>query len=395
MRNSAVLLLAAALGMPAACTDPDEPSTDGMLVVSTYTGGDDPDQDGYLLPVDGIQSLPLNPTGTAELGLPSGRHSLRLDGVAQHCSVVQGFSREVDVPSRGTTSVAFEVSCQASSLRVTTTTTGLDVDPDGYHVVVDGMDRGSIAPNGALEIPVDHGSRVIALTGLAPLCATYGPSSRAVSVTGPDVVPIDFAIACTAASGVIGIVVEASGSFSSGSFGVMIDEAESSRVGWGGPHYVNGVSGGDHVVSLRGPHGCSVEADPRSVSITIGQLIRDTVEVNFSVICAQEPSGSVRITAPTTGTTPSLTRYRVWYEHFDYWGYGGYVNYLGSLEPNGTLIVDLPVSSETGADPHWYHFHLEDVPSTCRADDPNPSQGGFTITPGDALEVEFVVACAR
>ena len=141
MRNSAVLLLAAALGMPAACTDPDEPSTDGTLVVSTHTGGDDPDQDGYLLTVDGTQSVPLDPTGITELGLPSGRHSLRLDGVAQHCSVDRETPIEVDVPARSTLSVAFEVTCPASTVQVTTTTTGLDIDPDGYQVAIDGRNR--------------------------------------------------------------------------------------------------------------------------------------------------------------------------------------------------------------------------------------------------------------
>ena len=396
MRNSAVLLLAAALGMPAACTDPDEPSTDGTLVVSTHTGGDGPDQDGYLLTVDGIQSLPLNPTGTLELGLPSGRHSLRLDGVAQHCSVVQGPSREVDVPSRGTASVAFEVSCEASSLRITTTTTGLDVDPDGYHVVVDGMDRGSIAPNGALLIPVDHGSRAIALTGLAPLCATDGPSSRAVSVTGPDVVSIDFTIVCTAASGVIGVLVEASGAHPSGSFEMTIDGAGGHHVGLGVPYFVDGVPGGSHIVSLRGSHQCSVDTESQPVTIAIGELVRDTVQVNFSVTCAREVTGSVRITAPTRGTLPSSHTYRVWYEHFDYWGYlGGVMSYLGDLEPNGTLVADLPVSTESGADPSWYRFYLVDIPETCRADDPHPnSYSGFEITFGDTLEVEFEVVCS-
>jgi hypothetical protein len=64
------------------------------------------------------------------------------------------------------------------------------------------------------------------------------------------------------------------------------------------------------------------------------------------------------------------------------------------LEPNGTLLVDLPVSNSFGGDPYWYRFYLADVPGTCRADDPNPSQGGFTIAHGDTLEVEFAVRCS-
>jgi hypothetical protein len=394
--RSRILLGAVAVGlMLAACADGEEPSTDGTLVVSTSTGGGAPDPDGYWLTVDALDSLPLDPTGIAELALPSGRHSLRLHGVAQHCSVNQETSLEVNVPSRGTVAVAFEVSCPAGAIRVTTTTTGLDPDPDGYRVVIDGADHGSIPANGTRLTGVEPGTRTITLTGLAPLCASEGPDSRAVTVTGPEPVSIEFAIVCTAASGVIGVVVETSGPHTSAFFEVMIDARGAHYVGWGGPHYVADVSGGQHVVSLRPASSCAMENDQREVTIAVGELIRDTVEVSFSVTCAQEPepSGTVRITAPTTGTT--ATPYRVWYEHFDAWGYGGVVNHLGELEPNGTLLVDLPVSNTwSGGDPYWYRFYLEDAPSTCRADDPNPSQGGFTIEDGDTLEVEFTVRCS-
>ena len=102
----------------------------------------------------------------------------------------------------------------------------------------------------------------------------------------------------------------------------------------------------------------------------------------------------VRITAPATRPLPSATPYRVWYEHYEYWGYGGESLYLGDLEPNGTLVVDLPASNLWGGDPYWYRFYLADLARTCRADDPNPSQGGFTIAQGDTLEVAFAVACS-
>ena len=121
MRTHPILLLAVGLTL-AACDDSAGPSTggpstggpstrDGTLVVSTSTGGGDPDQDGYLLTVDGVDSLALDPTGTVEIDLVDGQHTLRLLGVAEHCSVAPGTPLEVDVPSQGTTPVAFEVSC--------------------------------------------------------------------------------------------------------------------------------------------------------------------------------------------------------------------------------------------------------------------------------------------
>lgn len=63
MRTHPILLLAVGLTL-AACdgtgSPPDGgvgPSTDGTLVVSTSTGGNEPDQDGYLLTVDGLDSV--------------------------------------------------------------------------------------------------------------------------------------------------------------------------------------------------------------------------------------------------------------------------------------------------------------------------------------------------
>ena len=202
-------------------------------------------------------------------------------------------------------------------------------------------------------------------------------------------------IVCTAASGVIGVLVEASGAHPSGSFEMTIDGAGGHHVGLGVPYFVDGVPGGSHIVSLRGSHQCSVDTESQPVTIAIGELVRDTVQVNFSVTCAREVTGSVRITAPTRGTLPSSHTYRVWYEHFDYWGYGGVVNHVGDLEPNGTLLADLPLSNTlSGGDPYWYRFYLEEVPSTCRVADPHPSQGGFRIAYGDTLEVEFAVRCS-
>ena len=197
----------------------------------------------------------------------------------------------------------------------------------------------------------------------------------------------------SATSGVIGISVDASGPNVNGVFGAMLDGEGPFFVGPGGPHYMTGVSPGDHVVSLVGPAHCSIETSPQSVTVTVGGPARDTVAVAFSVTCG--PSvGAVRITAPTTGLAPASIRYRVIYQHYGYWDYGGTLTELGTLEPNGTLIAEVPASRESGADPYWYLFHLTGVPANCVAHDPNPVlEGGLTITFGDTLDIEYPVVC--
>jgi hypothetical protein len=173
MRTHPILLLAPGLTV-AACQDSAGPSTSpstvGTLFVSPASEGNDPDQDGYLLTVDGVDSLPLDPTGTSQIDLPAGQHTLRLLGMAEHCSVSPGIPLDVAVPSKDTTSVAFEVTCSVTGVRITTTTTGLDLDTDGYRVEVDGIDQG-VLPRGVLSSIVtvltrlDPGSHTIALRG--------------------------------------------------------------------------------------------------------------------------------------------------------------------------------------------------------------------------------------
>jgi hypothetical protein len=93
---------------------------------------------------------------------------------------------------------------------------------------------------------------------------------------------------------------------------------------------------------------------------------------------------------------PSSTRYHVYYAHDGYWDYaGGFWIRLGDLNPNGTLVAELPASDPGGADPYWYLFELTGIPGNCSVSDPNPSTPLFeyTIRPGDTLEVEFTVAC--
>jgi TolB protein len=286
------LLLVVGLSL-SACDDPGGADlggpSPGTLVVSTSTEGDDPDQDGYLLTVDDVDSLDLDPTGTAQVDLAPGRHTLRLLGVAGHCSVAPAPSLEVDVPPQGTTPVAFEIICRLmTTARITTTTTGLDIDPDGYSIAADGTDRGAIPANDTVLIRLDPGSRMIALKGLSPNCTIEGPGSQMVTIVADQVASIEFAVVCTATSGVIEIVISGNG------VGVVhqaaVDGGTPFPVGPGDRSYVGGVPAGDHVVSLAPTATCSVNTDQQSVTVTAGSLIRDTVEVTFPVTCAAPPA---------------------------------------------------------------------------------------------------------
>lgn len=147
---------------------------------------------------------------------------------------------------------------------------------------------------------------------------------------------------------------------------------------------------GHHTLRLLGvPTRCSVVPDTLLEAVI---SLHDTTKVQFSVTCEAPPHGTlgtVRIFAYTTSAIPGSVRYQVWYEHYGYWDYGGGpLTELGEVAPNDTLVVELPASSESGADPYWYAFSLRGIPSNCSAPD-----AGSTVTAGVSLDVKFTVVC--
>jgi hypothetical protein len=124
MRTSVVLLLACWVILEAcnsATENLGEPPTDGMLVVSILTAGEDPDRDGFQLTIDGVDSVTLEPTDTARVIIPAGRHALELLGVAGQCSVDPGTPLDVEIAPHATTPVSFAVSCTVSPTRASGT----------------------------------------------------------------------------------------------------------------------------------------------------------------------------------------------------------------------------------------------------------------------------------
>jgi hypothetical protein len=90
------------------------------------------------------------------------------------------------------------------------------------------------------------------------------------------------------------IKVTLTGASTGTSYEARVDGASPILVGTGLPAYLSGISAGDHLVSLTAPASCSVQPNQQSVRVTAGSLIRDTVEVSFSVT-ACTGSGTIRV----------------------------------------------------------------------------------------------------
>src|SRR5207245_3842209 len=111
--------------------------------VTTSTGGSSLDPDGYTVTVDGTTSQPIatnNSTGVTFTGLAAGSHSVALSGVAANCTVTSANPQTVTVPSGGTVTAPFTVNCitPPGNLKVTASTGGSSLDPDGDTVTVHG-----------------------------------------------------------------------------------------------------------------------------------------------------------------------------------------------------------------------------------------------------------------
>ncbi|PYP61567.1 MAG: hypothetical protein DMD37_13155, partial [Gemmatimonadetes bacterium] len=174
----------------------------GNLTVSTSTTGSNLDPDGYTVAVDGGPGQAIGINGSLSFtNLAAGSHSVTLSGVAANCTVSGGNSQTVSVPSGGTATAAFTVSCSAATgnLTVTTSTSGSSLDPDGYTVTVDGGSPQVIGINASTSYPgLSASSHTVAISGVAANCTVSGGNSQTVSVPAGGTVTAPFSITCTA-----------------------------------------------------------------------------------------------------------------------------------------------------------------------------------------------------
>ncbi len=173
----------------------------GNLTVTTSTSGSSLDPDGYTVTVDGGSSQAIGINGSVTFtNLASGSHSVVLSGVATNCTVSGGASRTVTVPSGGTATVAYSVSCTtpAGNLAASTSTSGSSLDPDGYTVTVDGGSSQAIGINSSVTFTnLPPGSHGVVLSGVATNCTVSGGTSRTVNVPSGGTATVSYAVSCT------------------------------------------------------------------------------------------------------------------------------------------------------------------------------------------------------
>jgi len=180
----------------------------GSITITTATTGSNPDPDGYSVRLDAESDQPIGPNATVTIATVSvGSHTLSLSGVEWNCSVNGANPRTVSVAGGATTETVFAVTCgPGNSLVVTTVTTGVDVDANGYHVGAAKTCWGTpdcrICPTcGDADVPVNgtatisglqSGDYLVELSGVASNCGITASPPSIVAVPGA----VEFDIAC-------------------------------------------------------------------------------------------------------------------------------------------------------------------------------------------------------
>src|SRR6266700_3058434 len=203
------------------CTAP--PPQTGNLTVSTSTSGSNLDPDGYMVTVDGGASQAIGTNGSVTYtALAAGSHSVALSGVAANCSVSGANPQTVTVPSGGTATTTFSVSCAPTgggtgSLTVTTSTTGSNLDPDGYTITIDGSFSQPIGTNTSVTFTGPSGDHTLALSGVASNCTVGGANPRTVTVPSGGTATTTFSVSCASTGGGGGVEVVGQGQIGNGS----------------------------------------------------------------------------------------------------------------------------------------------------------------------------------
>jgi len=290
----------AGLAFAAACNDPGSPrpsgpglqvslsGVDGALAVAVTSMGSDIDPDGYLIRVDGSPFQRIDADGLVTFtGLSGGDHRVDLYGVAANCWAMGYDPDVVNVTAGVAGATRFDMGCGAQgSVYVSTSTTGVDLDADGYTLTVDGSSQ-PIATNDSawLNGLSSYGSHSVALSGVSGNCMVSGPSPATVAVSSGGTASMTFSVGCAASGNGTGTLTVTTATTGSNpdpdGYTLIIDGTISQPIGLNDTVTFSGAAGA-HPVRLSVAPNCTVDgANPRTVTVTPDGADTTT----FSVTC--------------------------------------------------------------------------------------------------------------
>ena len=307
--HAALALSLLAAHLVGGCRDGPVAPASGALVVWLAPAGVDFDPDGFTLSVDGGPGRPIRPgvPFRIEYNTP-GSHSLRLMGYPENCQVDGANPRVVEVVLGREMPVTFVMTCvpRVGSARVITTTTGDEIDVDGYRLTVDDEDEyygpgTPVAANGTVTLNnLYAGEHVLALRGVARNCTIEGSHRRTVNIPFGGSIDVAFAVECVT-SGALQVTAATSGADpDANGYQVRLEGAgfdSLASIAAGGSVTASRLPPGEYRATLRdvSPNCDIVGSNPLGVVVVSG----GTAAAHFDVTCA--PATQIAFAANVDG----------------------------------------------------------------------------------------------
>lgn len=185
-------------------------------------------------------------------------------------------------------------------IQVTVSTTGSELDPDGYTVSLPDADDQSVGINGSVSFqPVTEGDRQLTLSGIASNCSVVGSNPLSVTVVADQTVQATFNVVCVATTGSVVVSTTTTGNDPDpDGYTVTVDGGSAQAIGTNETLTLNGVTMGDRTIELTGvADNCTVTPDnPRTVTVPQSAA----VQTDFEITCVSIV-GSVEVVTFTTG----------------------------------------------------------------------------------------------
>ena len=362
----------------------------GTIEVTVATTGTNLDPDGYVLRVDGVSRLAIGPNGVWWLSgvRADSVHSVALGGLASNCDVTPPVHGPLAFSAGDTVQVAFAVVCWSpGAVAVTATTTGAELDPDGYSITLErpgDTTTASVAPNGTVVVDgLVPGAHTLRIGGLANNCAITSPAPDTVTVLSADTVAAAFTVACTPTRGTVRVITTTTGSApDSNGYVTRVDEfcdpdsvctwLDEAAIGTNDTVMFDSVPVGGHTLTLSD---VALNCAPAGTFAFVTVVGGDTATAAFAVHC--DPAGGLEAIITTTG--PLL----------DPDGYGVFVSGPGIVNGFPVAVQDtLVLAGLAGGD---YALTMYGVDPNCAVTPPNPRT--VAVTSGLTTQVTFQVTC--
>jgi hypothetical protein len=161
------------------------------------------------------------------------------------------------------------------TIQITTTTSGAQLDADGYAIALDGTSAAAIDANATIRLDdISPGEHLVRISGLAVNC-TLAPEHQTVSVAAGKTTAVVFQVTCLARTGGLEITTETTGAgLDPDGYILTLDGKNRFLIGINARVTFPDLTAGTHTVGLKDiVANCELQGEsPRAVTVTGGTM---------------------------------------------------------------------------------------------------------------------------